>query len=141
MAAELIGETASGLICAARGFANQSGSHRLIPISKRAQQYMPMQTILLVMRNPSSLLRLLSGLAILLIASPAPAADAAWTRHTIDDSSRGADGVRLADANGDGLLDIVTGWEQGSVTRLYLNPGPAKAREKWPAVTIGKTPS
>ena len=24
-----------------------------------------------------------------------------WTRHTIDDSSDGADGVRLADANGD----------------------------------------
>src|SRR5687768_8791492 len=93
------------------------------------------------MRNHFSLNRLLFGLAMLLLASPVPAADIPWTRHTIDDSSRGADGVRLADANGDGLLDIVTGWEQGAVTRLYLNPGAAKAREKWPAVTIGKTPS
>ena len=27
--------------------------------------------------------------------------------HVIDDSSRGADGVRFADANGDSLLDVV----------------------------------
>lgn len=60
-----------------------------------------------------------------------------WKRHVIDDSSRGADGTRLADANGDGLLDIVTGWEQGGITRVYLNPGPAKAKGKWPAVTVG----
>jgi hypothetical protein len=60
-----------------------------------------------------------------------------WQRHTIDDASRGADGVRLADANGDGLLDIVTGWEEGGVVRLCLNPGPDHAAEKWPAVTVG----
>ena len=36
-----------------------------------------------------------------------------WKRHVIDDSSRGADGTRLADINGDGLPDIATGWEQG----------------------------
>lgn len=61
-----------------------------------------------------------------------------WPRHTIDNSSKGADGVRLADANGDGLLDIVTGWEEGGFVRLYLNPGPEKSKEKWPAVTVGK---
>jgi hypothetical protein len=63
---------------------------------------------------------------------------AAWTRHTIDAGSRGADGVRLADANGDGLLDFVTGWEQGGVSRLYLNPGPAKAKQAWTQVTVGE---
>lgn len=62
----------------------------------------------------------------------------AWMLHTIDDSSRGADGVRLADANGDGLLDIATGWEQGGVVRVYLNPGRAKVRDRWPAVTVGR---
>jgi len=31
-----------------------------------------------------------------------------WARHAIDRSSRGADGVRLADVNGDGLPDVVT---------------------------------
>jgi hypothetical protein len=60
-----------------------------------------------------------------------------WKRHTIDDSSRGADGVRLDDADGDSLLDITTGWEEGNVIRVYLNPGPKKARELWPAVTVG----
>ena len=34
----------------------------------------------------------------------------------IDASSRGADGVRLADVNGDGLMDITTGWEEGGIT-------------------------
>lgn len=64
-----------------------------------------------------------------------------WKRHTIDNSSRGADGTRLADANGDGLPDIVTGFEQGGITRVYLNPGPSRAKQKWPAVTAGKAPS
>lgn len=65
----------------------------------------------------------------------------AWIRHTIDNRSRGADGVRLGDVNGDGHMDIVTGWEEGGITRLYLNPGPEKSKEKWPAVTVGKTPN
>jgi FG-GAP-like repeat len=66
------------------------------------------------------------------------AAEAAWKRHVIDAASKGADGVRLADANGDGLPDIATGWEQGGTVRVCLNPGPAKAKEKWPAVTVGR---
>ncbi len=61
-----------------------------------------------------------------------------WPRHVIDDSSRGADGIRLADVNGDGLADIPTGWEEGGTVRVYLNPGPARAKEKWPAVTVGR---
>lgn len=64
-----------------------------------------------------------------------------WKRHTIDDSSRGADGVRTADVNGDGLIDLVTGWEEGGVVRVYLNPGPKKSHERWPAVTVGKVRS
>ncbi|MCC2667760.1 MAG: repeat domain in Vibrio, Colwellia, Bradyrhizobium and Shewanella, partial [Armatimonadetes bacterium] len=48
--------------------------------------------------------------------------------------------MRLADANGDGLPDIVTGWEQGGVVRVYLHPGPAKSQELWPAVTAGQAP-
>ena len=66
---------------------------------------------------------------------------AAWERHTIDDSSRGADGVRLADVNDDGLLDIATGWEQGGVIRVYLHPGHGKVRSRWPAVTAGEVAS
>ena len=60
-----------------------------------------------------------------------------WARHTIDNSSQGADGVRLADVNGDGLEDITTGWEEGGKIRVYLNPGAARAREPWPTVNVG----
>jgi hypothetical protein len=65
----------------------------------------------------------------------------AWRRHVIDDSSRGADGVRLADADGDGLLDIATPWEQGGLARVYVNPGPELSQLRWPAVTVGRVAS
>lgn len=64
--------------------------------------------------------------------------DGAWARHTIDDSSFGADGVRLADINGDGRLDIVSPWEQGGRIRVYVNPGGKGLRNRWPAVTVGE---
>ena len=88
----------------------------------------------LIMRFfPLLLLTLISG-SFELGAEP-------WVRHVIDNSSRGADGVRLADINGDGLPDITTGWEEGGVTRVYLHPGYEKARNPWPKVTVGRTPS
>lgn len=61
-----------------------------------------------------------------------------WKRHTIDHSSRGADGVKLGDIDRDGLPDIVTGWEEGGEVRVYLNPGPKNSAEPWPRVTVGK---
>ena len=75
--------------------------------------------------------------------SPAPHATPGepWARHVIDASSQGADGVRPADVNGDGLTDLATGWEEGGVVRAYLNPGPDKVREPWPAVTVGEVAS
>jgi len=64
-----------------------------------------------------------------------------WQRHAIDDTSKGADGVKLGDINGDGLPDIVTGWEEGNAVRVYLHPGHAKSREPWPQVTVGQVKS
>ena len=64
-----------------------------------------------------------------------------WEMHVIDGSSRGADGVRLADVNGDGLMDITTGWEEGGVTRVYLHPGHKQVTGEWPTVTVGRTKS
>jgi hypothetical protein len=72
------------------------------------------------------------------ISRPA-AQETPWKCHIIDNTSQGADGVKLADVNRDGLPDVTTGWEQGGLTRAYLNPGPKKAKENWPFVTIGKT--
>ena len=66
---------------------------------------------------------------------------AKWSLHTIDKSSRGADGVRFLDVNGDKLLDIATGWEEGGIVRAYINPGKERVQQLWPAVTVGKVPS
>lgn len=60
--------------------------------------------------------------------------------HVIDNFSSGADGVKLADINQDGLPDITTGWEEGGYTKLYLHPGLNSVKEKWPTVIVGKTP-
>jgi len=81
-------------------------------------------------------------LCVSLVATKAFAAEGKpWPRHTIDNSSRGADGVRLKDVNGDGLPDVATGWEEGGIVRAYLNPGPKKAKQPWPAVTVGEVRS
>lgn len=63
-----------------------------------------------------------------------------WKHHVIDNSSNGADGVKLADINMDGRLDIVTGWEEGGKTKLYLQPDAKLLKEKWPVVILGQTP-
>lgn len=64
-----------------------------------------------------------------------------WTLHTIDprtETARGADGVRLFDVNGDGLLDVTSGWEEADEARVYLHPGPKKVKTIWPKVTVGR---
>ncbi len=80
---------------------------------------------------------MLQLITVLLLLVPA-LAGSPWTRHAIDASEGGADGVRLADVNGDGLPDIATGWEEAGVVRAYLHPGTDKVKEAWPAVTVGQ---
>jgi hypothetical protein len=85
---------------------------------------------------------LLAGLSTAhLSAAESASGGSPWPRHVIDDSSRGADGVRLGDVNSDGLVDVVTGWEEGGITRVYVHPGHDRVREHWPAVTVGQTRS
>lgn len=64
--------------------------------------------------------------------------DSLWQRHTIDASSRGADGARLADVNRDGLLDVVTPWEEGGAIRVAFHPGTDRVKEPWPSVEVGR---
>ncbi len=63
-----------------------------------------------------------------------------WTRYVIDNSHSGADGVRISDINQDGLIDIVTGWEESGITKVYLHPGYENVRQQWPHVVVGNTP-
>ncbi|RMF44401.1 MAG: VCBS repeat-containing protein, partial [Planctomycetota bacterium] len=69
------------------------------------------------------------------------AGNSGWPRHVVDNTLHGADGARLADANGDRWLDIATGWEESGRTRIYWHPGPGRAHLPWPFVDLGETPS
>lgn len=60
-----------------------------------------------------------------------------WARHTIDNTSRGADGVKLIDINTDGRPDVATAWEEGGAIRVYYNEGRVGVRSPWPQVTVG----
>ena len=63
-----------------------------------------------------------------------------WTRHTIDNTSLGADGVRSAEVNGDGLPDLVASWEQGGIARAYIMQRVAGGQPGWKTVTVGRAP-
>lgn len=79
----------------------------------------------------------MSWFAVLWWLGAGVAADA-WPRHTIDAGSRGADGVRLADVDGDGRLDVVTAWEEGGEIRVCLQPAAADLRRPWPCEVVGR---
>lgn len=63
-----------------------------------------------------------------------------WPRHTIEDRYRGADGVRLADVDGDGLLDIATPWEEGGRVTVAFDLG-RDATPRWRVETLGRCDS
>src|SRR5262245_8674079 len=110
--------------------------------------YLP-EPVRLTWKHEAAMQTRLTGLILIALSAlqaPSVAAEPGdrgtpWKHHSIDDTARGADGVRLADANGDGLLDIATGWEEAGLIRLYLNPGPAGAKRLWPATTVGQVNS
>ena len=71
-------------------------------------------------------------------AGPVYAPNVYWNMWVIDTSGNGADGVHTGDINRDGLVDVVSGWEQSGDLMLYLNPGPAGVRDTaaWSRVDI-----
>ncbi len=81
-------------------------------------------------------LLILVGLLYPLVAQEAP-----WPRHTIETGLLGADGAKLIDVNGDGRLDIVTGWEQSGIAGIYLHPDIMQVRSPWPKKHIGHNTS
>ncbi len=83
----------------------------------------------------------MSRLILILLLAQCGWGGEAWNRHTIDASEEGADGVRLADVNHDGRLDIATGWEESGIVRAYLHPGTHRVQSNWPSVTAGTVSS
>jgi hypothetical protein len=94
-------------------------------------------------RREQAMNRIYTILMIIFICTTAHPSndDLSWTVHIIDQSSQGADGVRVLDVNNDGLPDITTGWEEGGVTKAYLHPGYDRVKNFWPSVKVGLTPS
>ncbi len=91
------------------------------------------------MHRASKLVTAICALPVLFFSIQANGQEA-WKRHTIDASSFGADGVRAADANGDGMTDLVSSWEQGGLARVYLRTNSLNT-PAWQAVTVGKSPN
>ncbi len=72
-------------------------------------------------------------------ADPIEVKDATtWAMHVISDIGDGHDGTRIADVNGDGLMDVVTGCEESHDVIVCLHPGHDGVRSKWPQVVVGK---
>ena len=80
------------------------------------------------------------GICAYLVDAPRAQPAEPWKRHTIDASSLGADGVRAADVNGDGAMDLVTSWEQGGLTRVYLADRHGPGVPAWKTITAGTSP-
>jgi hypothetical protein len=78
---------------------------------------------------------------LLTAGSTATMAGESWTLHTVDNASRGADGVRLADVDRDGRLDVVTGWEEGGKIRICFQPTVSAVRIPWPSILVGNVKS
>jgi hypothetical protein len=97
-------------------------------------------------RNAIGFFSILAAVAILacnkrLTSSPGQAGlvdyEKPWPMHRLDPKPpSGADGVKLADVNGDGWPDLVTGFEEGGVSRIYINPGPEKVQQHWDYVEL-----
>lgn len=64
-----------------------------------------------------------------------------WKMHSIDRSSKGADGVRLGDVDRDGRPDIATGWEEGGRIRICFGAAADAVRRPWRSIEIGKVNS
>jgi hypothetical protein len=82
-----------------------------------------------------------SRLVSALLLATLPLAAQTWTKHIIDNSASGADGVRVADVNNDGWLDVVSGFESGDVVHVCIHPGPSGVRSQWPRVSVGAAPN
>lgn len=88
-------------------------------------------------------MRCLTGILLVVMIKPDtvmgqhkdfPGASPIWQRHTIDNTSLGSDGTKYADINKDGKMDLISGWEEGGVSRIYLHP--QNPKDTWPFIEL-----
>lgn len=65
--------------------------------------------------------------------------DGPWWAHVIAGGLDGSDGVDMVDINGDGRLDLVSGFEQDNSVVVALHPGYSVAQKMWPNMTLPST--
>lgn len=75
-------------------------------------------------------------LIIIIIAASSFRRDTPWEMHVIDNTLQGADGVKLSDVNHDGYPDLIVGWEESGVTRLYFHPGYDQVSGDWNFIEV-----
>jgi hypothetical protein len=63
-----------------------------------------------------------------------------WKLHVISSRNGGPDGVRLADVNDDGWMDVVTAFENSGDILIALHPGIERLNRPWPFVVAGNVP-
>lgn len=108
----------------------------------KSGSYLVALLILFSIPQEGSFLRVANNLFHLHLKSPFSYSDSIpdsipWKMHLIDPHPpSGADGVKMADVNGDGFPDLVTGFEEGGISRIYINPGFAKSKEYWKFVEL-----